>query len=1773
MNNIIKFFLTISFIIVFGPLGFSQSYNINNVTGTTVTGCNITLYDSGGSTGDYAISESYTVTICSGTTDGILLNFASFATESCCDHLYIYNGPTTASPLVGTYQGTTIPPNILSTGSCVTIKFTSDGSINASGFQINASCVVLAPPTCSDGIQNQGETGIDCGGPCPVCTNIPITAGDQTTCIGTFTDSGGSAGDYVSSEDYTITFTPNSPCSYLQFVFSSFATESVSFDWLKIYDGPNISSPLIGTYGGTTSPGTITATNVSGSLTFVWHSDGSVVNTGWIAAISCIAGTQCSGTPTVATVVATPNTLNCSITSTVLSATNLATNCGITYQWQSATAPGGPWTNIPGATNATLTASPTSNTYYNVITTCTNSGLFSNSIPVLVNSSIAPPSNDECTGATPLTVNPNTTCSAVTPGTVSCATASAQANGCFGSADDDVWYSFVATNANQTISLLNITGSTTDMYFSVFPGNCSALGTPVLCSDPEIGNLTGLTVGQTYYIRVYTLTATSGQSSAFNICVGTPPPPGPGDNCSQANPFCTPSVYTFPNNTGVPNLGQIGCLYSSPNPVWYFMQIADPGDMSIHISQTDNTGTGIDIDFALWGPFTSQAAGCVTLATSDLITYPTVDCSYSSAAQEDADIVGATTGQFYILLLTNYSQQPGTITFSQTTGSSSTDCSVMCNITGLTATPGACDSATVEYSVSGQITVTAPPTSGTLTITSSSGDSTTVPQVAGVWASPIAYTLNGLPANGAACTITATFSADPTCTFTVPYTAPPSCATCALTATNTGSTCPSGTFDLTSTDVVDVTGYSWSGPSAFTSNVQNPTGVVAPSTPGTYIYTVTATIPSGTCTATTTLTVDTNPTVTVPSNITICNGATVSATAFTSAPAGATYAWTNSNTAIGLGAGGNGDVPTFTATNTGSTSISATISVIATLNGCTGIASTYTITVDPTPTVTNSPLSQTICNDGNTSLVTLTSNVSGATFDWTASATAGITGFTASGTATIPVQTINNSGTTAGTVIYTITPTANGCIGTSSNYIITINPTPTVTVSNNSPICAGQTLNLNSSATNSTSYNWTGPNNFTSSAQNPSITTVTLGANGTYDVTITLANGCTGTGQTTVTINDNITVTVSSNSPVCVGQSLNLTSLPASAVSYNWTGPNNYTSNAQNPTIASVTTSATGNYSVLLTDINGCTGTASLSTIINPIPTSTFEFTQINCFGNNSTVTYTGDGISGATYTWDFGTATVVSGSGQGPYSINYTTAGTFPVSLQVTQYGCVSNTTSQNIINPTLLNLTLTKTDVTCYGSNNGSVTSTVSGGTLPYSYLWSSGSVFSAIPTALTGNYTLTVTDGNGCQINKTITVNEPPKVAIDVPSYMAICNGSSVTIVTSVTGGVFPYSVAWNTGSQSPNITVSPDTTTHYIVTATDANGCTSVSDILVYVYPPLTLSTSINTDSICLGEKVIIAATVTGGNNGPYSYFLNGQPGQPPYTLYPTSNLSYILVVKDGCNYSAQATIPVHVYPSPIISPSSDVINGCVPLAVQFNESSLDEGQTYLWNFSDNEAAFVKNPLHIFNEPGTYDVSLTVTNNYGCTLNHFYPDWITAYPLPEAQFVSNPSYASMIKPIISFVNYSSLTDSVMWYFGDGDSSSVLNPTHKFPSSPTGIYEITLIAFSSYGCSDTIKGKIEIKEEFTFYAPTAFSPDNDGINEVFIMSASGIKEETFHVAVYDRWGEIIYESTNISQGWDGRVKGGEKAPIGSYTWIATFRDFKKVLHERTGMVTVIR
>jgi hypothetical protein len=260
------------------------------------------------------------------------------------------------------------------------------------------------------------------------------------------------------------------------------------------------------------------------------------------------------------------------------------------------------------------------------------------------------------------------------------------------------------------------------------------------------------------------------------ISCGDPPPStNNGDTCPNSTPFCTGTTYTFNNNINVPSLGTINCLNSTPNPVWYYFEIENPGDLTIDIAQYDVFDFPIDVDFLLWGPFTDLPEGCTEIQNS---TAPVVDCSFSGSAFEQANAVGTLAGEVYILLLTNFDNELGYITFNSASSSTATtNCDILCSITALSATPTTCDPTTNTYDVSGELTVTNPPESGILTITSSCGGTTTVSAPFG---SQISYTISSINATGGNCNVVASFSADASCTITESYTAPAACASVSL---------------------------------------------------------------------------------------------------------------------------------------------------------------------------------------------------------------------------------------------------------------------------------------------------------------------------------------------------------------------------------------------------------------------------------------------------------------------------------------------------------------------------------------------------------------------------------------------------------------------------------------------------------------------------------------------------------------------------------------------------------------------------------------------------------------------------------------------------------------------------------------------------------------------------------------------------------------------------------------------------------------------------------
>jgi hypothetical protein len=468
-------------------------------------------------------------------------DFSAFNTEGCCDDLLIYNGPTTGSPLIGTYNGTTSPGIITASNPTgeLTFVFTSDGSVQNAGWAATISCV----------------------------TPILMTNGSSTGCSGIFMDPEGFSdyADFNGSMTYTFC---SGTAESLEFIFSEFETRETN-DNLAIYDGPTTGSTLIGTYSQTTSPGTVVSSGTC--LTFVWSTDANQTSgVGFTASYSCVpappANDECAGA--VALTVNPDELCGTTTAGTVAFSTASAdaNSCGGTDDddvWYSFVATSTVHTidllNITGSvTNmyhsvftgtcgslgtALFCSDPNSstasgltigNTYFVRVCTWTATGGQNTTFDICIGTPPPPPANDECTGAISLTVNPDNLCGTVTPGTVANSTASSDANSCGGTDDDDVWYSFVATNTTHYISLTNVTGSTTDMYHALFSGTCGSLGAAIDCSDPNSSTQTGLTIGTTYFVRVYSWTSTANQNTTFDICIGTPPPPPANDDCGGA---------------------------------------------------------------------------------------------------------------------------------------------------------------------------------------------------------------------------------------------------------------------------------------------------------------------------------------------------------------------------------------------------------------------------------------------------------------------------------------------------------------------------------------------------------------------------------------------------------------------------------------------------------------------------------------------------------------------------------------------------------------------------------------------------------------------------------------------------------------------------------------------------------------------------------------------------------------------------------------------------------------------------------------------------------------------------------------------------------------------------------------------------------------------------------------------------------------------------------------------------------------------------------------
>ena len=716
----------------------------------------------------------------------------------------------------------------------------------------------------------------------------------------------------------------------------------------------------------------------------------------------------------------------------------------------------------------------------------------------------------------------------------------------------------------------------------------------------------------------------------------------------------------------------------------------------------------------------------------------------------------------------------------------------------------------------------------------------------------------------------------------------------AVTVTPISPICEEGTVTPTATFsscLGTISSYNWTFPGGTpgSSNLQIP-GSITYSTAGNYVITASATNQCGTGSGTTNLTVTPLPVITAtPMSQTDCSGLASMPISFTTSIPGTTYSWTASNPGgVGgvISSGTANPIPAMTLTNALNGPQTVTYTVIPSANGCSGVPITATITVNPIPVITNTPMNQTVCSDNPTTLVTLTSNVPGATFSWTASATGGITGYTASGTSVIPVQALQNPGFTPGTVTYTITALANGCSGIPVDYIITVNPTPDVS---NNPlsknICSGTNTNIIlTSDVSGTTFNWTASNTsgtitgFSASGSgniNDILTNTGIIA-GTVTYVITPStNGCPGnTVSFIVTVQPvaNVSVTPGSQT-ICSGTStipVVLTSGVA-GTTFSWAfqpppppGISGYIPNGTGDIPAQVISNillTQGTLTYIITPSSGgCDGNPSTHVIlINPGPMVTNSpMSQSVCSGGTSSNVILTSNVSGTTFTW---TATA-------PPSISgYLTSGTNTIPPQTLTNGSISaGDVTYHIIPSSTMGLLCPGTpadyqitvnplpsatanpssqEICSGGSTNISLSADIVSASFSWTASVISGSVSgqsngsgNTIVQTLTNlgstngivRYTITPSAGGcpGNSITVDITVNPVPVVTTTPATSQTICSGNQTNIALS--SGVAGVSFSWTATLTSGSITGFSDGS-GYIIAQT-LNNTDVVPGIVTY-----------------------------------------------------------------------------------------------------------------------------------------------------------------------------------------------------------------------------------------------------------------------------------------------------------------------------------------------------
>lgn len=922
----------------------------------------------------------------------------------------------------------------------------------------------------------------------------------------------------------------------------------------------------------------------------------------------------------------------------------------------------------------------------------------------------------------------------------------------------------------------------------------------------------------------------------------------------------------------------------------------------------------------------------------------------------------------------------------------------------------------------------------------------------------------------------------------------------------------------------------------------------------------------------------------------ICSGETTKAVNLTTIPSGETITWTSAaNGAIGVTPSGTVQIPAETLTNTTGKPIDVVYTALisnSSQGNCTVVPAKYTIRVNPAPVYTNENLS--ICSDQSFDFKPA-NNITGSTFIWTVAAPSGISGASNSIQAANSIkQQLQNTTNAPLDIIYTITPFLGSCSGNSFELKVTVQPAPSIIFSeSDQTLCTGGTSKMVvfTSDVAGASFSWavnpkgvagvlasgTGNQLPAQTLTNPTNQPITL----EFQVSVSTSSGgtCSGVPKTyRITVNPSIIITdeVSNFNGFgisCSGANDGFIKLNPSGGNgifiYSWTGPAGFTSSSKD-----LSNLKPGSYQVNISDQFGCSISKTYQiTEAQPVVANVISTKNILCAGDESGAIDIS--VSGGTsslpykFEWKRNGAPIPANS----QNLSGIPAGTYEVKISDAN-GCFKILSGIQLTEPAAaLVINYKKTDISCYGANDGALNLDVSGGQPPYTISWSFGSSQSSFNNLGPGDYTLTVADQSGCTRTQTITIDDAPLFETTPEVKQISCFGKKDgSIKLNLKGGVGKTTIRWDHGAELENLfNLSSG---FYGVTVRDETDCIIRSEFnivepaLLQIEPKVTDALDcINTQS---GE---ISLGITGGTP-PYSILWSN--GSTSEILTGITSGQYAVIIKDASGCSINQSFEIKRPPALSIvgfrstnvqcSPRSieervqiTVTGGVAPYTIQWSGGNISsDGKTM-----------------ITDSPGLYEVM--VTDGKGCIKKEsFEVESLEVIPEAEIESTAFEQYNSyLVNFEIRFLNKSfGQITSYFWDFGDGSESFEENPKHTY--SAEGEYEVTLKVTDIFGCASEVKKKISV---FDYYlvVPNVFTPNGDGINDYFFPKFINI--ESLEFWVLNKWGETVFYTDDLnSQGWNGKINQAVGLP-GNYVYKLKFKTLDGRTQTQTDLFLLLK